>query len=119
MKDRIGNELKEGDFILYVARGDRHPVINFGYILEINEKVEQHVRHSDGYTWETRSAKLKIHKTLPDGTRLNKTVTEYGEYDEISRCYPNKYIRDTGKPDTTRLECYGEEDNRLMVTEQV
>lgn len=140
MKDCLGNDVNEGDFVIYVVQGNRHAGIEFGWILEIKDK-STHGTRSNGLAYTNENYSVKIQHAKADGTRLTQEVIDvpahwredtpdhiknyrYGYagvrgYVRTQEDYDNYYVtathRDTGKPSTTRLNC-GAKEHRLLVT---
>lgn len=131
MKDRVGNEVNEGDFVVYVTAGDRHPVLEFGWVLGFHESKSSYGSYNQ--------TKIKIQRATPKGKRqtveavdvpahwredtpdhikdynsgYRRTQEEYDQY------YVNPTYRDTGRPSTTMLSVHEGNNNRFLVTQPV
>lgn len=134
--DRVGKEVNKGDFVIYVVKGDRHPVLEFGWVLDFNQSKGRYARQTE---------RVIIQRAKKDGTRLNNTVVDTPGHwrDETPEHVKNPWhsnptpgqsyysrtqedwddywveqtLRDTGKPSTTRLEVFDGENSRLLVAE--
>lgn len=125
IKDRVGRDVNVGDFVIYVTAGDRHPVLEFGYVVKFHETKGWDGKGSGRY-------KIKLQRSAPNGTRRTVRVVDVpGHWREGTppeernwkfrdeHYVPNTY-RDTGKPDTTMLDIsLDSNNNRLMVTQPV
>lgn len=131
--DRVGNPISEGDFVVYVTAGDRHPVLEFGWVIKFHESKSQ---YSSRVTY-----KIKLQRSTPDGTRITKRAVDveahwrddtplhikdyrYNNFHSPTREEREEYYipttyRDTGKPDTTMLDIHDGNNNRLLVTKPV
>lgn len=103
MKDRIGNDISVGDFIVYVTKTES-PSLQFGWVDELKDK-ENH--------YGQKTLRVKVAHSEPDGTRKTKVVFQY---DHLEGKYANY---DTGRPSTAWLESHGESDDRFMVTQPI
>lgn len=139
VKDCVGVEINEGDFVAYVTASDRHPVFEFGWVLGFHESKSR-------YGVGGGTQKIKIQRADADGTRHTTTAVDvpghwiegtpehirnhrYADgrwYSATHEDYENYYVhtthRDTGKPSTTMLEIYRGDDRkngRLLVTKPV
>lgn len=59
--DRVGNEINVGDFLVYVTAGDRHPVLEFGYVEKFHETKD--------WSGSVSGTKIKFQKSSPQGRR--------------------------------------------------
>lgn len=147
--DRVGREISVGDFLVYVTAGDRHPVLEFGYVLKFHESKDWQGKPSG-------NVKIKFQRAEPNGKRRNVTAVDiaahwspatpqpfidydkaaYGERDKIMTSeefwagrkvwWINNTYKDTGKPDTTMLDLIETKDpnaphhnNRMMIVQPV
>lgn len=127
MKDCVGHDINEGDFVIYVVQGDRNAGINFGWVVEIVDKSETSTR-PNGTTYRSTDIKVKIQRADADGTRHTVQAVDVPghwrddvpmhdrTWDKYAENYVSSTMRDTGKPSTTRLNARGEQDYRLLVT---
>lgn len=130
-KDRVGRDINPGDFVAYVTAGDRHPVFEFGWVVEFRE--------SKSYGEPTGNFKIKIQRAEPDGTRETVQVVDvaahwrddtpahitdyYSGYRRTREDFDNYYVestyRDTGRPSTTTLDICEGNNNRLLITQPI
>jgi len=137
-KDRVGNEIHEGDFVVYVTAGDRHPVLEFGWVEKFHESK----------TWNSQPSgnfKIKIQRAHPNGSRITKQAVDVaghwrdetpehivkgrvnGQYywptgAERDQFYVATTYFDTGLAETTMLDLSVGDDrrnNRLLVTQPI
>lgn len=130
VKDCVGREINEGDFVAYVTAGDRHPVFEFGYVLGFHQANTGH----------NPPMKIKLQRADSDGTRRNKMAIDvpghwredtpdeiehpkYGQghtrtREDFDKYYVSQTFRDTGKPNTTMLEVSSNDNSngRLLLT---
>lgn len=135
--DHVGKEIKVGDFVIYVTAGDRHPVLEFGWVEKFHE-----TKNWNGVS----GTKIKFQKSSPNGKRHTVRTLDVGSHwredtpahikdyysgyrrtkEEYEKYYVPATYRDTGKPATTMLEIIETTDpneprynKRMMVMEPV
>lgn len=135
-KDRVGNDINVDDFLLYVTAGDRHPTLEFGWVLKFHESKDWRGKPSG-------SVKVKLQRAAPDGTRRTKSAVDiaghwrpetpnhisthrnadgswyHPTWEERERYFVQTTYRDTGKPDTTMLDVFDGDNQRFMVIKPV
>lgn len=106
MKDVVGVDIHEGDFIIYATKSEA-PSLQFAWVHEIKEVTKK--------SWndhEYTEVKVKIHRAEKDGTRKNKIVSDYFPENPTGQQFVD---RDTGTPDMVWLNGTTGQDHRLMV----
>lgn len=128
MKDRVGNEINIGDFIVYVTKSES-PSLQFGWVDEFKDVKGR---------WSDRTTpRVKICHAEPDGTRITKTAVDVPGHwrpdtplhvrdyrhnnfqsptrEERDMYYVPTTYRDTGKPSTVWLDAASNRDARMLV----
>ena len=108
-KDRLGQPVYEGDFIIYVTKSEA-PSLKFGYIEKIKETSRN--PNNNGYV----SYSVRVANTDPRGHKLNKKVFGIGPDGEYG-------YQDTDRLDisilTINMYPGRDEEHRLMVTKPI